>query len=379
MTPSWPWLVIGIERDVGHHAEFRENASSAPRPRAAPGPRDRAAARPSTVFSDGSMTGNNASAGMPSARHPRRPEAADRPSSARRRASTPPPVVCADSVEHEHRIDQVVGVQHVLADQAAREVVAAQPAHAQRWKVLDESGRWCSCRPHCLRFLGTLRQRALLVAVRGLGGSRLVRARGCCEPLADELACFLEPDLPGCRKRCRVIGFGICGAGRVRPRAARRVARCLARACRTWSAAPATAHRAASNSSSVRSRSVSPRRMSSTSTTPASARRCAQVSTGELVPGSLDLDRRGREAVAGRVDDERLRRVARAEREVVQRLGAAGRLAGERQALLLADHVDRRRLAGVRAADEGHLGGRAVSGNWTQLGDGGRESSGQQD
>ena len=75
-----------------------------------------------------------------------------------------------------------------------------------------------------------------------------------------------------------------------------------------------------------------------------------------LLPAQLGVALDRRVAVAGQVGEERIGRELRAELEQVDVLGAARRLRGEREALLLRQDVDRRRLAGIRAADEGDLG-----------------------
>ena len=69
--------------------------------------------------------------------------AGDRPTCARCRAATDR-FFAPRSVEYEHRVDEVVGSQPMLARQAAREVVAAQPARPARRETAGECERHAS-------------------------------------------------------------------------------------------------------------------------------------------------------------------------------------------------------------------------------------------
>ena len=120
----------GVERHVGQHAQFAGSASSARAPRAAPGrpgwwPRGRRASS-----ATGSITGNSAITGMPSATH----SSAAANSRSMLRRCTPGMLgtscVWLRAVEHEHRQDQVLRRQALLAHQCAGEGVAAQAARA---------------------------------------------------------------------------------------------------------------------------------------------------------------------------------------------------------------------------------------------------------
>ena len=75
-----------------------------------------------------------------------------------------------------------------------------------------------------------------------------------------------------------------------------------------------------------------------------------------LLPAQLGAARDRRVAVARQVGEQRVGRVLRAQLEQVDVLRAARRLRREGEPLLLRQRVDRGRLAGVGAADEGDLG-----------------------
>ena len=83
-----------------------------------------------------------------------------------------------------------------------------------------------------------------------------------------------------------------------------------------------------------------------------------------LLPAQLGAARDRGVAVAGQVGEQRVGRDLRAELEQVDVLRAARRLRGEGEALLLRQRIDRGRLAGIGAADEGDLGqlGRRAAG-----------------
>ena len=113
--------------------------------------------------------------------------------------------------------------------------------------------------------------------------------------------------------------------------------------------------RGAMKLSSWRSRSVKPRRESIISTMPLRLRRTLQVVGHHLLPAQLGAARNGRVTVARQVGEQRVGGVLRAELEQVDVLRASRRLRREGEPLLLRQPVDRGRLAGVRAADEGDL------------------------
>ena len=113
--------------------------------------------------------------------------------------------------------------------------------------------------------------------------------------------------------------------------------------------------RGAMNSTSCRSRSVKPRRESTISTTPARLRRTLEVVGHHLLPAQLRVARDRGVAIAWQVGEKRVGSQLRAELEEVDVLRAPRRLRREGEALLLRQRVDRGRLAGVGAADEGDL------------------------
>ena len=110
MMPSWPWVVNGIERHVGDHAELRGTPSS---PRAPPAARCRRGSRIAAVQGlllrrrdreqrDGRDPQAHQRGAL--ARAARRSTAARRPASRRSAGAGP-------ALDDEHRIDQGVGRQ----------------------------------------------------------------------------------------------------------------------------------------------------------------------------------------------------------------------------------------------------------------------------
>src|SRR5204863_9356291 len=81
-----------------------------------------------------------------------------------------------------------------------------------------------------------------------------------------------------------------------------------------------------------------------------------QVLGHHLLPAQLRVALDRRITVAGQVREERIGCELGAELEEVDVLRPSGRLRGEGETLLLRQHIDRGRLAGVRAPDEGDLG-----------------------
>src|SRR5690606_19142816 len=105
----------------------------------------------------------------------------------------------------------------------------------------------------------------------------------------------------------------------------------------------------------------------------------AEVASGERAPLAAYLPWRRGIAIAGRIDqvgDAAGTLVAEA--EVVECLRAPGCAAREGEPVAVAQPVDGRGLAGVRAPDEGHLG-QARCGQLLELGDGGEELGGRQE
>ena len=121
------------------------------------------------------------------------------------------------------------------------------------------------------------------------------------------------------------------------------------------------ARRGATKSSSFRSMSVKPRRESTRIDDRAQAAPHREVLGHHLLPAQLGVALDGGIAIAGQVGEQRVGGQLRAELEQVDVLRPSRRLRREGETLLLRQDIDRGRLAGVGATDEGDL---------RQLGDG---------
>ena len=126
MSPSWPWLVVRVERHIGNEPQLRKSClhgacktrgTRPPGCRPPPPRRFRPARPPGTAPAPAPRDAASATRRSPSSEWRLTPgiEATG--------------CAFAGTFDHEYRVDQVVGRQAVLAHQATREIIALHAAH----------------------------------------------------------------------------------------------------------------------------------------------------------------------------------------------------------------------------------------------------------